>query len=52
MIDRALLDVAPWCVLSGDALRVLPALPEACADALITDPPYSSGGGVPFRSAS
>lgn len=48
MIDRALLDVAPWCVLSGDALRVLPALPEACADALITDPPYSSGGA--FRS--
>lgn len=51
MIDRTLLDAMPWCVLQGDALRVLPSLPDAFADALITDPPYSSGGGVPIRSA-
>lgn len=28
----------------GDALRVLRALPTASVDALVTDPPYSSGG--------
>lgn len=28
----------------GDALAVLRALPDACVDAVITDPPYSSGG--------
>jgi len=28
----------------GDALAWLDTLPDACADALITDPPYSSGG--------
>lgn len=30
----------------GDALAVLHALPDASVDALITDPPYSSGGMV------
>lgn len=30
----------------GDALAVLRELPDASADALITDPPYSSGGMV------
>ena len=28
----------------GDALRVLTTLPEASVDAVLTDPPYSSGG--------
>ena len=28
----------------GDALAVLAELPEASVDALITDPPYSTGG--------
>lgn len=28
----------------GDALAVLAALPDASVDALVTDPPYSSGG--------
>ena len=28
----------------GDALRILPTLPAASVDAIITDPPYSSGG--------
>lgn len=31
-------------VYLGDALRVLAELPDASADAVITDPPYSSGG--------
>lgn len=30
----------------GDALAVLASLPEASVDAVITDPPYSSGGMV------
>lgn len=29
---------------AGDALAVLAALPEASVDAVVTDPPYSSGG--------
>lgn len=31
-------------LLGGDALAILAALPDASVDALITDPPYSSGG--------
>lgn len=34
----------PAAVVRGDALQVLPGLPDAAFDALITDPPYSSGG--------
>lgn len=33
-------------IYHGDALAVLRALPDASVDALITDPPYSSGGMV------
>jgi len=33
-----------WHVAAGDCLAVLRGLPDACVDALITDPPYSSGG--------
>lgn len=35
---------ARWCVVEGDALALLAALPDACVDAVVTDPPYSSGG--------
>lgn len=28
----------------GDCLEVLPKLPDGCVDAVVTDPPYSSGG--------
>lgn len=31
-------------LFQGDCLRVLSELPDAMADALVTDPPYSSGG--------
>lgn len=35
-------------LFQADALDLLPALPEGCADALVTDPPYSSAvRGVP-----
>lgn len=35
-----------WTLHHGDALAVLRDLPTASVDALITDPPYSSGGMV------
>ena len=34
-------------VIHGDALRVLCDLPDASVDAVITDPPYNSGGRTP-----
>ncbi|NUS86004.1 MAG: site-specific DNA-methyltransferase [Streptomyces sp.] len=33
-----------WTLHRGDALTLLPTLPDASADATITDPPYNSGG--------
>lgn len=39
---------APWEIIEGDSLLVLRDLPAASVDALVTDPPYSSGGQ--FRS--
>lgn len=35
---------ARWCVVEGEALDVLRLLPNASVGALVTDPPYSSGG--------
>jgi DNA modification methylase len=35
---------ARWCVVEGEALELLASLPGGCADAIVTDPPYSSGG--------
>lgn len=37
---------ARWCVVEGDSLAVLPTLPDGCVDAVVTDPPYSSGGAM------
>jgi len=34
----------PVRVIEGDCLDVLRSLPDGCADAVITDPPYCSGG--------
>jgi len=31
-------------IFQGDVIKILPTLPDADFDALITDPPYSSGG--------
>lgn len=31
-------------VHQGEALALLQRLPDACVDAVVTDPPYSSGG--------
>jgi site-specific DNA-methyltransferase (adenine-specific) len=35
---------ARWCVVEGDALALLASLPDACLDAVVTDPPYASTG--------
>jgi site-specific DNA-methyltransferase (adenine-specific) len=37
-------DAEPVKVVCGDCLEVLRALPDGCVDAVVTDPPYSSGG--------
>lgn len=34
----------PWTLIEGEALPALIAMPDASVDAVITDPPYSSGG--------
>lgn len=34
----------PWTMLHGEALAILRTLPSASVEAIITDPPYSSGG--------
>jgi len=39
-------DGSPYTLHRGDALAVLRDLPTASVDAVITDPPYSSGGMV------
>jgi site-specific DNA-methyltransferase (adenine-specific) len=41
-------DAEPVVVVEGDCLDLLPSLPVGWFDAVITDPPYSSGGA--FRS--
>jgi site-specific DNA-methyltransferase (adenine-specific) len=35
---------ARFALLAGESLRLLRELPDACVDAVICDPPYSSGG--------
>lgn len=35
-----------WTIHTGDSLRVLRDLPDASVAAVITDPPYSSGGAM------
>lgn len=37
-------DCGRYRLLLGDSLAILPDLPEASIDAILTDPPYSSGG--------
>lgn len=31
-------------IINGESLNILRQLPDHCVDAVITDPPYSSGG--------
>lgn len=39
-------EASAYEILQGDALALLRGLPDASVDAVITDPPYSSGGMV------
>lgn len=41
-----------WTVHTGDALTLLHTLPTGSADAVITDPPYNSGGMTPAQRTS
>src|SRR5205814_5498579 len=42
-IQRVFREDARWTITQGDSLKLLRALPDAGVDAVITDPPYSSG---------
>ena len=37
-------DNPKWEIIQGDALKLLGDLPPGSFDAVITDPPYASGG--------
>lgn len=43
-IEQVLKGEARWTVVHGEALATLASMPSGSIDALITDPPYSSGG--------
>jgi DNA modification methylase len=36
-------DTASWALIEGEALTTLAKLPDACVDAVVTDPPYGIG---------
>ncbi len=40
-------DNPKWEIIHGDALKVLPQFAPDTFDAVITDPPYASGGRTP-----
>ena len=37
-------DKPTWEILQGDALKIIPTFAPNTFDAIITDPPYASGG--------
>lgn len=41
---KEFIEPAPWTLTQGECLPMLMQMPDACVDAVITDPPYSSGG--------
>ena len=43
-IASVLTGASPGCIVCGDALAVLPMIPAGSVAAVVTDPPYSSGG--------
>ena len=42
------IEIGPCRIACGDCLEILPTIPDGMVDAVVTDPPYSSGGA--FRS--
>lgn len=51
-IDDVLAGRARWCVVEGDALDVLSRQPEMAVDAVVCDPPYSSGARTEAAKAT
>ena len=45
-------DNQKWSILQGDALKVLGTFAPNTFDAVITDPPYASGGWKPSEKNS
>ena len=43
-IDAVLAGDSDGVIIQGDCLEVMAAMPGGCVDAVVTDPPYSSGG--------
>lgn len=39
-IETVLSGESQWCVVQGDCLDIMKALPDGCVDAVVTDPPY------------
>lgn len=45
-LDPVFSAAAPWIILQGDCLRILPTIPDETFDAIVTDPPY----GIAYKS--
>ena len=43
-IDAVLAGESEGCIVCGDCLPILAAMPDGCVDAVVTDPPYGLGG--------
>lgn len=44
-------DNQKWEIIHGDALKVLSSFAPGTFDAVITDPPYASGGRTPSEKS-
>lgn len=49
--EEVLAGAARWCVVEGDCLDVLPALPDKSVDHVVTDPPYGEHVHASVRSS-
>ena len=38
--------VGDWGLICGEAMATLESMPDNSVNAIVTDPPYSSGGGM------
>jgi DNA modification methylase len=49
-VAQVLAGTRQWAVVEGDARQLMPALPDGCVGAVVTDPPYGTGAWL--RTAS